>query len=210
MKFINKIKQSIFQFSVLVGLSFAILSLSCKEELPVYESPDKVFSVKVEVVEQLADRIAPPDAQVVRMKLTGENIYDEVFFDTVNIKGTMRISWLRNPGRERTISFDEKNFLNRDLISNRKMMLLPGQQFGFQFFWNFKGDDSVYFPSEMNYVYAFRRECARHLGYQVICSDPEEMIIEGEVTIFKNLEAISVSSFLFTVVGKGIVIPEGL
>ncbi|MBI5215949.1 MAG: hypothetical protein HY960_09355 [Ignavibacteriae bacterium] len=197
--------RSVFLFFLFVGM----FSLSCKEELPVYVPPEKVLSVKVELVEQLADRIAPPGAQMIRIKLVGENIYDEVFFDTVNIRGTMKISWLRNPGRERTIEFGERDFLNQDLISNKKMMLLPGQQIGFQFYWNLKGDDSVYFPREMNYVYAFRRECARHLGYQVICSDPEEMIVQGELSVFKNLEVISVSPFLFTVIGKAMVYPNG-
>lgn len=198
---------TIILFSLIV-LFLVLSSISCKEEPPVYVPPEKVLSMKVEVVEQLADRIAPPGAQIVRIKLVGENIYDEVFFDTVNISGTMKISWPRNPGRERTIIFNELNFLNRDLIRNRKMMILPGQKFGIQLYWNMKGDDSVYFPTEMNFVYAFRRECGRYLGYQVICSDPEEMIVEGNVTIFKNLDSLSVSPFLFSVTGRSVVIPE--
>lgn len=192
---------------VLMLLSLGVFSLSCKEELPVYTPPEKVFSVKVELAEQLPDRIAPPGEQMVRIKLIGENIYDEVFFDTVNISGTLKVTWLRTNGRERTITIDERDFLNRELIINRKMMLLPGQQFGLQFYWNLKGDDSVYFPAEMSLARAYLRDCGRYMGYQVLCSNPEEMIIEGSITLFRNIGEIPIEPFTFFVTRRSKVVP---
>ncbi|MBI3193081.1 MAG: hypothetical protein HYZ34_01285 [Ignavibacteriae bacterium] len=184
-----------------------MFSLSCKEELPVYVQPANVFSVQVELVEQLPDRVAPPGAQMVRLKLVGENIYDEVFFDSVNIRGILNISWLRTNGRKKTIEISEKDFLNRDLIMNRKMMLLPGQKFGLQFFWNLRGDDSVYFPAEMSLDYAYLRDCGRYTGYKVLCSNPEEMIVEGTISLYKNIDVVSIQPFTFWVTRRSLEIP---
>ena len=184
---------------------FAILFISCEETLPTYVAPKNVLSVHLETAEQLSDRVAPPPFHsMVRVRLVVENIYDEVFFDTVNISGTMTISWVRRPLRFRTMHIEEKNFVERGLITNRKMMLLPGQKVGIQFLWDMKGDDSIYFPTEMDYIPASDRACGLYLGITVICSNPEEMLIEGDISIFKNLKPVHVEVSSFFIVGRNL------
>ena len=185
----------------------AFISITCQESLPTYVAPTKVLSVNVETVEQLSDRLAPPEHQEVRFKLLGENVFTEVFYDTVDIEGSVTITWIRKEGLKRTIPLTLENFLNRNLITNGKMMIIPGQQFSIQFYWNMKGDDSTYFPSEMNYARLYFRNCGSYQGHTVVCSDPEDMMIEGDVKIFKNLGYVHIPAAPFTVTGRGLVVP---
>src|SRR5689334_10381974 len=60
-----------------------LLTLSCNEKLPVYVAPTNILSLYVSKVEELNDRQAPPGHQAVHIQLTGENIFDEVFQDSV-------------------------------------------------------------------------------------------------------------------------------
>ncbi len=197
----------LFPRIVLLLVVVAMLSsLSCEESLPTYVAPSQVLTASVEKAEQLSDRIAPPGRQMMRIKIVVENVYDEVFYDTVNIKGTMTITWLRKAERSRTITVDEKDFLDRDLIKNRKMMLLPGQKVGLQLFWNFKGDDSTYFPEEMVYARAEPRNCGGISGGTIICSNAEDMLVEGTLSIFKDLPPVSVEAYTFFAIGRMIVI----
>src|SRR5260221_10912507 len=105
------------------------ISLSCNEKLPVYVAPTQILSLRVAKVEQLNDRQAPPEHQAVHIQLIGENIFDEVFLDSVDFKGSMHIWWKRKPQRFRTITLTLKNFTSRDLIHNGRMLIVPGQQF---------------------------------------------------------------------------------
>src|SRR5512143_3919135 len=64
-------------------------ALSCHEELPVYQDPSRVLALEITSIEQLNDHIAPPGRQAVRIILSGENIYDEVVFDSVHLDGNI-------------------------------------------------------------------------------------------------------------------------
>ncbi len=197
-----------FNIVPVLAIMLSLCSITCDEALPTYVAPKNVLSVHLETVEQLSDRLAPPpDHQMVRIRLMAQNTFDEVFFDTVNISGTMTISWVRRPLRVRNIRIEEKDFLDRGLIKNKKMMLLPGQQVGIQFYWDMKSDDSVYFPTEMNYIPAYNRNCGVYLGNTVICSNPEEMIIEGHLSLFKNLDSVHVEPTAFSIIGRNIIVP---
>src|SRR5437867_7579523 len=116
-------------FAVLVCLLWGAISITCNEKLPVYVAPTKILSLRVAKVEQLNDRQAPPEHQAVRIQLVGENIFDEVFQDSVDIKGSLRIWWKRKPQRFRTMYLNLENFTSRDLIHNGRMLIVPGQQF---------------------------------------------------------------------------------
>lgn len=194
----SRINGSIFLITAL--LSF--FTMSCEESLPIYTPPANVLMMKVDVAEQLADALAPPGRQMVRLKLIGENVYDEVFYDSIDIRGTVTISWVRKFGRERTQTLDVRNLIDRTLIKNEKMMILPGQKFGLELFWNMKGDDSTYFPDEMNWARARLRRCGSYHSATIICSNPEEMFVEAEIKIFKNLDAVRVERFYFIIHGR--------
>src|SRR5438477_7701307 len=112
-------------FALVFCLTWCGISLSCNEKLPVYVAPTKILSLRVAKVEQLNDRQAPPGYQAVHFQLVGENIFDEVFQDSVDIKGSMRIWWKRKPQRFRTISLTLENFTSRGLIHNGRMLIVP-------------------------------------------------------------------------------------
>lgn len=183
-------------WTALFAAALACLSLSCNESLPTYEDPQNVLALKVTLIEQLNDRIAPPGRQVVHVVLEAENIHDEVFFDSVNIGGAVRIWWKRKPVRFRTMLLTEDNLLDHDLISNGKIMLLPGQKVALDLYWNLRTDEGIYLPREMNFAFLRRRVC----DYNVACADPEEFVLEASLKIFDRLGVVQapVNSFVFT------------
>lgn len=177
-------------------LALALASLSCKEALPTYADPKNVMAFKVTLIEQLNDRLAPPGRQVVHMVLEAENVHDEVFYDSVNISGAVRIWWKRRPVRYRTMTLTQGNLQDRDLIRNGKIMLLPGQKVSFDVFWNLRSDDGIYLPREMNFAFLRRRTC----DFNVACADPEEFVVESSLKMFDRLGVVPapVTSFMFT------------
>lgn len=189
----------VLRWIMITGL--AALSLTCKESLPQYVEPTNILSVKVTTIEQLNDRIAPPGRQVVRIVLTGENIHDEVFQDVVNIKGSIRIWWQRKPTRYRTLYLTQAQFTNKSLLHDGKLLLVPGQQFTMEVFWNLKSDDSLYLPSEMNFAEARKRSC----DYNIICADPEKFVIESSLNLFDRIGYIAALSREVTFIGRSCV-----
>lgn len=174
------------------------LSLSCNEALPVYLSPENVLTIRMSEMEQLDDRHAPPENQVVHLEVAAENIFDEPFLDSVHIAGSMRIWWKRKPGRFRTIYLSEKNFTQRDLIHNGRMLLLPGQRITFEAYWNLKSDDSLYLPSEMDFSRLRQRSCY----INVACSDPETFVVETALKIYDRLGYVTAPAAEFTFIGR--------
>jgi hypothetical protein len=184
---------------VIVACVLVLAALSCQEKLPVYAVPTNILSLRVSKVEQLSDRQAPPGRQAVHIQLVGENIFDEVFQDSIDIKGSMRIWWKRKPELFRTIYLSLKDFTSRELIHNGRMLLLPGQQFTVDVIWNLKTDDSTYLASteEMNYAYPDERIC----DYNIICSDPEGFVVESSLNVYDRLGYIIAEPKEFSVVG---------
>jgi hypothetical protein len=179
----------------------ALISFSCSEALPVYSPPQNVMSLEVTKVEQLNDHIAPPHRPRVHIVLVGENIFDEVFYDSVNIRGSMRIWWKRKPRRYRTIYLDERNMTDRSLIRNNRMMLLPGQRFSLEAYWDIRSDDGMNLISEMDFSYSMRRYC----DFNVVCANPEEFVIEVSLNVFDRLGYISATPKEFKYVARACV-----
>jgi len=175
----------------------AFSSLSCNESLPAYEAPSNFLALGAESFQQLNSHVAPPGGQMVRIVYSCENVFDEVFQDSVNVHGTLRITWKRKPVRTRTIYLTISNMRERDLISNGKLLLTPGQSVSFETFWNLKGDDSLYFPLEMNFDNIRKRKC----GLNISCSDPEEFVIEASVNLYDRVGFLSAPADSFWFVG---------
>jgi hypothetical protein len=178
----------------MILLAFAITSWSCKESLPVRVFPDKVISINVASVDQLNDHQAPPGRQQVHIVVIGENIYDEVFWDTVSIRGSMRIWWKRKPERYRTLYLTEKNLTDRNLIANKRMLLVPGQTFTLETYWDIKNDWGLYLPSEMDFLNLDARSCDNN----VACGNSEEFIIELTINIYNRLGYLTAPAKEFT------------
>ena len=188
-----KIMVGVFLLGLLL-LNFAVVSWSCKESLPVRVFPDKVISIKIVSVDQLNDHQAPPGRQQVHIVIVGENIYDEVFWYTVNIKGSMRIWWKRKPERYRTLYLTEKHLTDRNLIANKRMLLLPGQTFSLETNWDLKNDWGLYLPSEMDFLNLQSRQC----DYNVACGNSEEFVIELTINIYDRLGYLTAAAKTFT------------
>ena len=173
---------------------FILVSLSCKESLPVRVFPDKVITLQVSSVDQLNDHLAPPGKQKIHIVVLGENIYDEVFWDTVSIKGSMRIWWKRKPERYRTLYLTEKNLTDRSLIANKRMLLLPGQTFAMEIYWDMRNDWGLYLPSEMDFLNLDSRSCASN----VACGNSEEFVIELSLNVYDRLGYLTAVAKEFT------------
>ncbi len=189
----------------LFRLAVAVLPLipawtfwSCNEELPTYHFPEHVMTLSVPLAEQMSIRVAPPGYQKAHVVLVVKNDFDEVFYDSVRVAGSVRIWWKRLPNRYVTLDVGKENMTNPSLIQNGKLMLLPGQSFTLNLFWDLKSVDSVYLPYEMDYTFAtLRRVC----NYNVICSDPEEFVVEASLNVYDKLGVIAAQPVEFTFVG---------
>lgn len=182
----------------ILAIVLAVCSFRCDESLPEYVAPTNVLAVNVTLVEQLPDRIARPGKQMVHIRLVGENVFDEVFQDEVNMRGSLRIWWNRKPTRFRTMYLTEKNLCDRSIISNGRMTMFPGQRFAMDVYWNMKSDDSVYLPREMTYVSGDLQTC----GANLLCSNPEEFTIEATLNVFDRIGPVPAPPKDFIFIGK--------
>ena len=170
----------------------------CKENLPVYSEPQNVMEISVAAVEQLDDHLAPPGKQMVRIVLEGVNTYEEPFLDSVRIDGTMKITWERQPARTRTIKLTQSDLTDPSLISGGKMLLLPGQVFSMEVFWNMRSDDGVYLPALMNFAWLTRRKCDPGIA----CADPETFIVETRLNVYNQIGMLVAPQVTFTFVAR--------
>lgn len=183
---------------LLALLALSLLVLSCDERLPTYVAPANVLALRVTTIEQLNDHFAPPGNQEVHLVIVGENVHDEVFQDTVDFRGSVRIWWKRKPGRFKTIFLSEKNLTDRTLVHNRKMLLVPGQQFSMDVLWNLRSDDGIYLPSEMDFLKFRQRSCDPN----VHCATPEEFVVEVSLNVFDRLGYIGAPAKEFTFIAR--------
>jgi len=177
--------------------SLGLMLMRCNESLPTYKFPDRVLSLQATLVEQLPDRVAPPGNQVVHVRLTVENVYSDIFQDSVDVKGTVRIWWQRMPTRLRTIYLSVKNFSNRGLVQNGQLTLLPGEQFTMDAYWNLKDDDSIYIPN-VDLIYQPHHLC----DVNVWCGDPEIFVVDASVSIYDRLGFVAAPQVEFPFVKR--------
>jgi hypothetical protein len=170
----------------------------CSENLPVYVEPTNVMQVSVVAVEQLDDHLAPPGRQMVRVVIQGVNTYEEPFLDSARIEGTMKISWERQPYRSRTVTLTQRDLTDQSLVSNGKMLLVPGQAFSMEYYWNMRSDDGIYLPSLMNFTWLTRRVCAPN----VACADPETFVVETSLKVYDRLGVVQAQPAKFTFVAR--------
>lgn len=188
-----------WMYLTILTCGFCVLLVEgCKEALPVYSAPTNILALTVSSIEQLTDRHAPPNHQMVRIIISCENTHDEVFYDSVDIKGSLRIWWKRRPSRFRTIYLTSANFREKNLLNKGKLLIVPGQSVSLETYWNMKSDDSLYLPTEMNFFFLRRRQCA----YNIACSDPEEFVVESSLNLYDRLGYIIAPSAEFVFTGR--------
>jgi hypothetical protein len=184
--------------AAVAALALVVGGFGCTESLPVYVEPSNVMEVSVVAVEQLDDHLAPPGRQQVRIVLQGVNTYEEPFLDSVRIEGTMKIRWERQPYRYRTVKLTQRELTDQSLVSNGKMLLVPGQAFSMEYFWNMRSDDGIYLPSLMNFTWLTRRVCAPN----IVCADPETFIVETSLKVYDRLGVVVAPEAKFTFVAR--------
>ncbi len=183
---------------VMFFLAVVMVSWSCNESLPTYHFPADVMSLNVILAEQMSIRVAPPGYQKSQFVVEAENTFDEVFYDSVDIRGSIRVWWKRQPQRYVTLPLTIDNLANPSLIQNGKLLLMPGQKLTMTAIWDMKSSDSVYLPYEMDYTYAtLKRVC----NYNVICSDPEVFVVETTLLIYDKLGVVTAPPVEYTFVG---------
>ena len=183
---------------LLVYVVMAFVHWSCDESLPVHQFPKDPMLLTVSLIEQMSIRVAPPGAQKVHLLLEALNNYSDVFYDSVRIQGSVRIWWKRKAQRYTTLYITKANLTNPSLIQNGKMLLVPGQKFTVNLYWDMKSQDSIYLPNEMDYTYAtLKRVC----NYHVICSDPEIFVVEASLLDFDKIGYITAPPVEFTFIG---------
>ncbi len=176
----------------------AFISLSCNETLPSYRTPGNVLSVSLASYEQLNDHVAPPTSPLVHLVVQCRNIHDETFWDSVDVRGTMRIWWKRKPSRYSTIPLGEVNFTDRSLIHEGKLLLVPGQQFTLDAYWNLKTDYGLFMVEEMDWSDPTRKYCQAN----VYCAPPEIFVVEISLTLYDRLGPVAAAPKEITIVGR--------
>ena len=183
--------------SIVLILVFAVVTFRCDESLPTYVAPKNVMSFKIEQIDELPLRLAPPGHQLVHFQLTGQNTFDEVFEDSVDIKGSLRVFWIDNPDYYKTFVLNVNNINEKNLISNGRMTLLPGQKFTMDLYWDLITDGGVDLLTKLDFVRLVSRQCSPN----VACSDPEYFMAETSLNVFDRLGYINADSKIFPFVG---------
>jgi hypothetical protein len=179
----------------------ALLGLSCHETLPDYHSPGNVLTVTTYSYEQLNDHVAPPNHPLVHIVVTCQNIHDEVFWDSVDVHGTMRIWWKRKPSRFRTLPITDKNFSDRSLIHNGKLLLVPGQTFSLDCYWDMRTDYGMFVPEEMDWTNPNQKYCAAN----VYCAPAEIFVVEVTLNVYDRLGSVTAPSHEITIIARSCV-----
>jgi hypothetical protein len=194
----NSDRSRIAPIAVIAAFLVVMAGQGCNESLPVYEEPQNVLQLRVVDVEQLNDHVAPPGHQAVRIVLRGTNVFDEPFLDSVRFRGTMRISWIRQPFRSKTILLTEKDLSDPSMIAKGKMLLVPTQSFSMEVIWDMRTDDGIYLPYFMNFAWLTRRICAPNIA----CADPEDFLVETTLRVYDRLGELQAPPEEFTFVGR--------
>jgi hypothetical protein len=194
-----KCKSIVVTLLVLLScVATSLLDWSCEESLPVHQFPKDPMSFTVALAEQMSIRVAPPEAQMVHLLLEAQNNYSDVFYDSVHITGSVRIWWKREAQRYTTLYISEANLTDPSLIQNGKMLLVPGQKFSMNLYWNMMSHDSLYLPYYMDYTFGtLKRVC----NYRVICSDPETFVVEASLLVYDKIGYLAAPPVEFTFVG---------
>ncbi len=179
-----------------------LLLTSCHETLPEYSTPGNVLDVSLASYEQLNDHIAPPLRPLVHLVVECRNVHDEVFWDSVDIRGTMRIWWKRKPSRYTTIPITEKNLTERSIVHNGKLLLAPGQQFTFDTYWDLKTDFGLFMIEEMDWSNPNRKYCAAN----VYCAPPEIFVVELSLNVYDRLGFVTAPPTEITIIGRACVL----
>jgi hypothetical protein len=172
---------------ILPLLSLAIvlvLSLSCDESLPPYDTPATLFrgTIRPMFVQQ---------GSHLWVILTVQNTFDETLQDVPSLKGSLEIVLARDPSIHKTVTLDSKdllyhfngllgypNYANVPNLTGGVLTINPKDSVRFFYDWTFTSDDGVYLPTKVFHMH----EDPKYPGNFI--ADPETLILRGYVQVF--------------------------
>lgn len=169
-----------------------ILLLNCEETLPPYTLPQETLILKPLIASQ---GTVGPGIPVINILIQGENQYEEVFQDTVSVKGELIIYWENRPDYIRSIPLNNTQFLEPTPILGRTMTLAPGEIFSMQVVWYLDTDDGLYIPDSLEY--------SDRLVNGLLYAEPITFVLQANLTLFNQLGLLQSEPFYFVFSGFG-------
>lgn len=177
---------------IIVCLLSAATLFSCHETLPPYSAPEHALILKPLIASQ---GVVGAGTIVVNVLIEGENRYEEVFQDTINVNGNLTIYWEDRPEYIRNIPLNNTQFLDPTPIQGRTLTLDPGEKFSMQVVWFLDTDDGLYIPDSLDY--------SDRLLNGILYANPETFIMKASMTLFNQLGLLETDPFEFILSGFG-------
>lgn len=168
---------------------FATFLLSCEESLPPRDDGAKVFETRVTSQYFLAEF-----DNSLKIYINVKNVFDETLEDRALFTGTLEIILVRNPEVKKTVTFSFENIITAPSYnrSTGVLTLDPGRSFVMGYSWDFKADSSISLPDSVFNYYTDGTCFGRKIAFQ------EEVLIKGEIVIFKRAPLIVLPPTKFT------------
>jgi hypothetical protein len=147
--------------------------ISCEESLPTYQAPINVLGIEKIVAEQEYD---PQQGINIKFEVIGRNFYEETLEDTLNVRGSIRIRWKREPAFQATLTLGNDHFIKTS-VRDGMLRLDPLQDFVVTTRWWLKTDENL----------SFMDICAPDVATydgEKIWSEPETFLFDVRLTVF--------------------------
>lgn len=173
---------------LLIVCMLALIWLSCKEPLPVYQDPRDVFDGIVEGGYNVSRT-----ENAMKAYLTVVNKYDETLDARAILTGRIILTWQNDPTFRRTFELTDAQILSVRFYnsSTRELRLDPGDSIRLGISWNFLSDDG--------------RDLKRHVIFKqdptcrarFISEDPVHILITATMKIYDRTETVEPPQLLY-------------
>lgn len=169
-------RRAIVRFAALITLAAGIQS--CNEVLPPYKDPREVFEGRL-----WGEYAISRTDNSLKVYMTMVNTFDETFQARAILRGRIVITWQRDPAHTRTATLDSTNLLTGNYNPTTGILTIdPGDSIRLGYSWGFETDAG----DTVTRYFRYQRDptCpARWL------SDPESMVVTGELKVFDKVDA---------------------
>ena len=161
-------------------VSLCFLLSSCDESLPTRIVPQNILGIENVIINQGTG----PAGIHVSIAVGVQNVYEETFYDVVDITGNIHIWQKQNPSIE----------ANLPISQHAKLQLKPGEKHFIYNFWLLETDDG----QDIIELLDFSGNDAR---FGILYARPELFILEVKVTFFKETGLLTSGPHEFTLQG---------
>lgn len=177
--------------AVSLVLSGMIIFSACDESLPPYEQPQNALAI-TDVFP--AQGLVDPGIEILNIYITGMNLYEETFDDTVNVQGEVRIWWKRHPEITATLPLSNGNFVPPTPIRGSRLTLETNDLFYMKTVWSLYTDDGQYLIDLLNFS-------AHDVRGDYEYAKTETLVIEVELLVFRQIGMIRAEPVEYEFVG---------